>query len=74
MKKEKKRYKRIVKMKEFDMSNRDLRILWLEHGLITTENQGVRESKGELIVFLQDYIHIKTRCTWRNLVTISVKS
>ncbi len=28
---------------------------WLNHA----ENQGVRESKGELIVFLQDYIHIK---------------
>ncbi len=28
---------------------------WLNHA----ENQGIRESKGELIVFLQDYIHIK---------------
>lgn len=28
---------------------------WLAHA----ENQGVRQSKGELIVFLQDYIHIR---------------
>ena len=28
---------------------------WLNHA----ENQGIRESKGELIVLLQDYIHIK---------------
>jgi glycosyltransferase involved in cell wall biosynthesis len=28
---------------------------WLNHA----ENQGIRESKGELIVFLQDYIHIE---------------
>lgn len=28
---------------------------WLNHA----ENQGIRESKGELVVFLQDYIHIQ---------------
>jgi len=59
MKKEKKRYKRIVKMKEFEhvkqRSKDSLARTWLNHA----ENQGVRESKGELIVFLQDYIHIK---------------